>query len=593
MTFEEAEANIFVSLGPVNHLSSQHKAHFEKYTKQRAEVDALREDSRKKPKETQMKLFGAAGDGNTMLMRLPSREDPAAQAAYDKARVLFSAKTMTPFNALQHDYLYVEALLPKTHKKIKIKSGKTISRHTGVLADEIRREIMSIIMSVLEDGDSFYSFTTDMYKTRNMYSLISLTIHFVDVSLNPWKFVLYAEYFGSRRHTAQNILMALDTMMEEVGLNGPSVTRVMLLDNASNNKAAMRLGNEDYIALWCAIHTLQLSITDALKVKIGQVRVLKVAAKCKAVSKTVRRSEANRDSLKAACVSTNTRFIYPVKPGGVRWNSKEGNIASCLALKPALQHLSFYDTGDTWALSVPTTREFDIAEAVHKCLQPYKVATKLLEADRKSCLHQVIKQLYEIKCALEDMMNSSQNVKMFARNLLKQTEKRFVKCGSTNKWYAMAHLLDPELKGIILKEYGVFEKTVQDVKEMCRDLEPTPEGAQSQTEEPTADPTVETGESQNLSGVERLKRRRIVSGDIPNPPTAASRIDIEMDRYLNMKDEKCDDPLDWWRENKGSFQVLRKVAARIHSIPASSASSERVFSVGTRVRLKSLSMPVH
>ena len=421
-----------------------------------------------------------------------------------------------------------------------------------------------------------------------MYSLISLTIHFVDVSLNPWKFVLYAEYFGTRRHTAQNILMALDTMIEEVGLNGPSITRVMLLDNAANNKAAMRLGNDDYIALWCAIHTLQLCITDGMKVKIGQVRVLKVAAQCKEVSKTVRRSEANRDSLKAACVSTNTRFIYPVKPGGVRWNSKEGNIASCLALKPALQHLSFYDTGDTWALSVPNTREFDIAEAVHKCLQPFKVATKLWESDRKSCLHQVIKQLYEIKCALEDLMNSTQNVKMFARNLLKQVEKRFVKCGCTNKWYAMAHLLDPELKGIILKEFGVFEKTVQDVKEMCRDLEPTPEGAQTQTEEPTANPTVESGESQNLSGVERLKRRRIVSGDIPNPPTAASRIDIEMERYLSMEEEKCNDPLDWWRENKGSFQVLRKVAARIHSIPASSASSERVFSVGTRVGLKSL-----
>ena len=537
-----------------------------------------------------MKLFSAAGDGNKMMMHLPNREDPVAQALYDKARVLFSATTMTPFNALQHDYLYVEALLPKSHKKIKIKSGKTISRHTGILADEIRREIMSIIMSVLDEGDTFYSFTTDMYKTRNMYSLISLTIHFVDKNLKPWKFVLYAEYFGTRRHTARNILMALDTMIEEVGLSGPNITRVMLLDNASNNKLAMRLGNDDYIALWCAIHTLQLCITDALKVKIGQVRVLKVASKCKAVSKTVRRSEANRDSLKAACVSTNTKFIYPVKPGGVRWNSKEGNIGSCLLLKPALMHLSCYDIGDTWALSVPTAREFDVAEAVSKCLQPYKLATKMWEFDRKSCLHQVVKQLYEIKCALEDMMNSSQNVKMFARNLLRQTERRFEKCGTTNKWYAVAHLLDPELKGIILREFGLYEKTIQDVKEMCQSLAPS-DGAQEQTEEPTADPTDDSGESENLSGVERLKKRRRVSGDIPNPPSAASRIDIELERYLNMEDEKCDDPLDWWRENKGSFQVLRKVAGRVLSIPASSASSERVFSVGTRVRIKSFYMP--
>ena len=145
--------------GPVGHLSSHHKSHFEKYTKQRTEIDDLREKAKKKPssseKNTQMKLFSGGGEGNK-IMQLQTRDDPVAQALYDRARVLFSAKTLTPFNALQHDYLYVEALLPKTHKKIKIKSAKTISRHTGDLADEIKRDIMSIILSVLEEGDTFY-----------------------------------------------------------------------------------------------------------------------------------------------------------------------------------------------------------------------------------------------------------------------------------------------------------------------------------------------------------------------------------------------------------------------------------------------------
>ena len=97
--------------------------------------------------------------------------------------------------------------------------------------------------------------------------------------------------------------------------------------------------------------------------------------------------------------------------------------------------------------------------------------------------------------------------------------------------------------------------------------------------------TLMTIDDENLSGVERLKKRRRILADTTSQPLpVSSRIDIEIDRYLNMPEEECDDPLDWWRENKGSFVILRKLAAEILSIPASSASSERAFSAGTRVR---------
>ena len=435
----------------MGHLAAFHKTHHEKYLEQRAEVDKLREKARfKKPERSvnpssQLKLVGAnSGFG---AIQLESRHDPEAQARYDRARVLFAAMTMTPFHALKEDHIYVKALLPKTHQKITNKSGQTISRHSHDYAEQLRRDIMSIIQTVLEQGNDLYSFTTDMYKTRNMFSLISLTFHFMDKNFDLRRLVLFADYFGNRRHTGANILMALDTMMKEAGLDGPNITRVMLLDNASNNKLAMSLGRGDYISLWCAIHTLQLVIVDSLKVKVGTVRVLKVAQKCKEVSKTVRRSEANRDALKEACKSTNINFIYPEKPGGVRWNSKQGNIASCLKLKPALQRLSFYDEGDTWSTSVPTAREFEVAESVNKCLLPFKVATKCMEADRVASLHQVVKQLFEIKCSLEDLSRSSQNVKMFAKHLSTQVERRFKNCGTTNKWYAVAHFLGELLIG--------------------------------------------------------------------------------------------------------------------------------------------------
>ena len=486
---------------------------------------------------------------------------------------------MTPFHALTQDHLYVEALLPKSHSKIKNKNPRTISRHTEDLAKEIRRDMLSIILSVVDENKSF-SFTSDMYRSRNLYSFIGLTVHFLDKDYKLRKLVLHADYFGARTHRAENILMALETLMEEAHLDGPDITRIILLDNASNNKKAMRLGAGDFIPLWCAIHTLQLSIKDAMKVKIGQIKVRQVVSKCRSVSNLVRRSEGNRDALKQACLQTNTDFILPIKPGATRWNSTEANLHSCLRLQPALNHLSFFDRSNTWSDCVPSVREFDVVEAVQKCLQPLKIATKMWEADRKASLHQIVKQLFNVKCELEDLSNSSPNVKMFARNLLKQVMKRFKNCGTTNKYYRIAHWLDPDTKGLILKEFGVFEKTVREIKEMCRKFDPTPD-----QEEGATPGVADSVDDENLSGVERLKKRRRISADITSQPLpVSSRIDIEVDRYLNMPEENCDDPLEWWRENKGSFVILRKLAAEILSIPASSASSERAFSAGTRVQ---------
>ena len=454
-----------------------------------------------------------------------------------------------------------------------------MSRQTGNMADEIRRDMLSIILSAKKHIKSF-SFTSDMYRSRNLYSFIGLTIHFIDQNFKLRKLVISADYFGERKHTGENILMALDSLMEEARLDGPEITRIILLDNASNNKKAMSLSAGEFIPLWCGIHTLQLSIKDAMKVKIGQIRVREVISKCKEISKLVRRSEGNRDALKKACNQTNTEFILPVKPGATRWNSTEANLSSCLRLQPALTRLSIFDRSDTWSSCVPSAREFDVVEAVQKCLQPLKIATKLMEADRKASLHQVIKQLYNIRCELEDFSQFSPFVKMFAKNLLKNVEKRFKNCGTANKYYRIAHWLDPDTRGLILKEFGVFEKTVREIKEMCKKYDPTLDQEQGDT------PAVEEEiDDQNLSGVERLKKRRRISADTNSEPLpVSSQIDIEIDKYLHMPQEDCENPLVWWKENKGSFSILRKLAAEILSIPASSASSERAFSAGTRVR---------
>ena len=110
-----------------------------------------------------------------------------------------------------------------------------------------------------------------------------------------------------------------------------------------------------------------------------QIKVRKVISKCKSVSNLVRRSEGNRDALRQAWIQTNTDFVLPIKPADTCWNLTEAKLYSCLCLQSALSHLHFYDRSNTWSDCIPSVREFDVVEAVQKCIQPLKIASKTFE----------------------------------------------------------------------------------------------------------------------------------------------------------------------------------------------------------------------
>lgn len=258
--------------GLINHIQTHHKQYVKKWEEQKDANDKLRASYnpiRKKNKKTddgtkQQTLFG----GNQGILQVESRHDAGAQKRFDEARVMFCAMTMTPFNALQHDHLYVKALCPKSHHRIQIKTPQTISSHTRKKAVELRKTILSLILTAKKNNQSF-SFSSDMYRSRNNSSVISLTVHFKTPDNKMFKLTAYAEYFGPRRHTGANIEFSLRAFMTELGLDGPEIRRYIILDNAANNVKAMRLGTDLFEVIWCVIHTLQLAIKDALKVRLS------------------------------------------------------------------------------------------------------------------------------------------------------------------------------------------------------------------------------------------------------------------------------------------------------------------------------------
>lgn len=67
----------------------------------------------------------------------------------------------------------------------------------------------------------------------------------------------------------------------------------------------------------------------------------------------------------------------------------------------------------------------------------------------------------------------------------------------------------------------------------------------------------------------------------PHPQSEKTKLETELATYFLIPDIEPDtDPLEWWKLHQPNFPRLSLLAKKYLSIPATSAPSERVFSVG-------------
>ena len=168
---------------------------------------------------------------------------------------------------------------------------------------------------------------------------------------------------------------------------------------------------------------------------------------------------------------------------------------------------------------IPTAAEFKLLESLVAILARIKSACKVWEADKNPTIQTVVPELYSIKDVLKRKIGDRERyVSVFAKELLKLMDQRFPDCGTRNKMNCVAHLLDPEYRGVDI-------------------------GANNRN----------------------------------------SNIEMELDKFLKMKIPSDINLLLFYKEHKTILPILTKVAREIFAIPASSATSERVFSVGSLV----------
>lgn len=565
-------------------MQSHHKEEYKKMMKKHEEIELLRLNQRKRKYSDgdgtrQLKLIGAGINNN---LGLNNKLDPVVQARWDDAVVQYVTETGSSFRSCEKFDILLKAIWPCGRAKVSVRSGITVSKHVGERSKNLKIDVYSII-NISKDETKGFTFTTDMWRSRALDSFMSLTAHFISKDFELLKLTPFITWFGHNRHTGVNIKLLLDQFIEVLGLDGNDIQRTVVADNASNNGVMFRLSRDTIDEYDCGIHTMSLAVKDAWNLDILNIKIKDVLEKCRELAKFVRRSEKNKNDLKKECQLKEIRFIMPVLPNETRWHSVEMNVSSVLHLTPAIQSLAQKDASLQWEKLVPNAAELKLLKSMVEILTRIKVTCKIWESDSKPTIHTVIPELYDIHDVLDNKQrNRERYVSVFARELKKLVGERFPGCGTENLLNCVGHLLDPEYKGLILKEFNAYDRARAEIIRRGRKYE----NREAQVNESLDSDEDDENEIMNLSAAQRLKVRQMSQANRQNVASRTGGIsatEAELVCFEQMQVGPDTQLLNFWKQNEPAYPILSKIAREIYSIPASSASSEREFSIGTLV----------
>lgn len=521
--------------GLKSHILMCHPELREKFMEQSKLIDEKRVEKRKLEAEAVLKR----ADGKTQLklsfnnnkeLCLGVKADPNLQSNWNRNFVRFCAEANVPFSTINHVHHLLGTFWPGGKCKIQIHTPKTVSKHTGVEATHVRDMIYSVLSDAKTRGTELFAFTSDLWTDDDKESYFGLTVHWIDQDFKMQKLVPFVSRFDSR-HTGRNILIKLSESVAKLGLDG-DVLRVVTMDNASNNKLAMRL-SKHMDEFWCQLHTLALCVKDTFKEALKNgLTIYNILMKVQELAKFLKKSHPALLELKEVCAEKDIKFKKMKKYTNVRWNSQYDSLNSAIHLKEAFQQIGNQDKSGKWREKLLDATEYATIESVLTVLKPFKTVTKEMEGDSSPTVHKIIPLLYNLEDDLEKLTRSKDiYVAEFADIIYKHFKERFPYCGVRNVFNAMAHYLDPSQRGLVLTEYDGFLKKIK--RGIQKVLDEDVGGA----DDDQMPPLEAQRADEDLTALERLaKKKRLCGGEADGAgPGSISDLELEFHAYEKME----------------------------------------------------------
>jgi hypothetical protein len=475
------------------------------------------------------------------------------------------------------------------------------------LEDRLRGDLMSSVEGLV------VSITMDHWTSISGDNYTGMTIHAIDSD-----FHLHHHPLGMFLHRGRTTSEALEVSFAEL-FNKLDLGMVKLFSATTDTEPKMnafgvRLQGMDLIHLYCTDHVLQLTAREVYeKDTFGEGFAIAVK-KARDITNYLHNSSQAAAKLKekqrdlAYYKDLGKEPVKALQDVCTRWWSTYDMIERLLYLQPAVQ--TMFALKEVAGHEAITDDDWDNLDMIKDVLHPFKTAQKILEGEKYVTITLIPLMLNEIRKQLLAISSapigpgSSQEKKDLAGKLLTHFNGHW---GTTNTFRQsvtrvpgnrqvgihpavyIACFLDPRTKGLASVDIGK-QQIRERVLELMTELEEENQEAKQNSREENAEETQQSSEQQNAEAKEDEFWAQLEQANVPSPQRqAASRsaeriVETEMELYLKLPQEKLQsDPLKWWNAHKGTLPNLAYLARCYLAIPATSAPSERIFSVAQRL----------
>ncbi|XP_064468535.1 E3 SUMO-protein ligase ZBED1-like [Ornithodoros turicata] len=429
------------------------------------------------------------------------------------------------------------------------------------LYHETRSKVQAELDAALGDGVESMSFTSDMWTSQANDSYISLTCHFTDANFTVKRYSLDTSLF-SGRHTAAQIAEVLDNLVQSWNIPDDEFPVYIVTDNARNFRAAAR--ELPWIERPCFAHSLQLAIQTVKE----QTPVLgTLLRKARAIVGHYKHSPQAQERLDNYQKKTWNTPLHLIQDVETRWNSEYNMLSTLLELRgPVTVDMA----NSECIVDCFTGAEWRLAADYVQVLKPLAQATTEAEGEKYPTLSCQVPTLYCIIQSLRTTCRTKMTADgcAFAANVEKSLRTRFPDY-DMDKDACVAMFCDPRYKLVVFHEDSAREEWLKSVvlKEMGQHVATNMEFEVERTETAVA--------CSLWSAFDRVVE------------TQHKKFDPSSEFHLYSTESavtRGSDPCKWWNEVcQHKFPILGKLARKYLGIPATSASSERAFSVAGNV----------
>lgn len=516
-------------------------ADVKKYDSKYGSSNALKHAKKHEKTETVITNFFVRKDAFTMNM---TEKDKITQAA-----VKLVCKDLNSFATVEGegmiDFAHTIWNMGAIHGAVgrddianALPSAVTVSRNVRKIALQKKEEMTARLQEIFT-SNLFLAITTDIWQDdHNRLSYLSVTVHYYSSSGELCdQLITMKPLECGKKKDAPYIKRIIKEALEERGIPFDEKKLIFVTDRGSNIKKAL----DRFIRLNCFPHFINNTVRESCKIDT----IKNVLDACSSLVKYFKISGLNNEletSLKSA---VKTRF-----------NSSLTMIESILKNKEMLSVILDREN----ELHRLQNIDFSIMEELNEFLKPFKHWSEFTERSLKPSLCHVWIAIDSIiqHCSIKP--NESHLTTLMKIKAISYIESKF----DLHKFHRIATFLNPNYKCLRFASEILYDMTVSDVREMLSEITTPVAVTQNRRLSSSTDSTVESAMS--------------------NYCTQFVEMD-EVDKYIrltHLPDLGVDLPA-WWSVREKDFPKLSKLAISIHAIPASSASSERAFSLSGAV----------